>query len=758
MAKKKSIFSEKFTGLKLDKPAAYAAGPWAIKKTLDHLLSEMGPIRAFKAINAMNKVNGFDCPGCAWPDPDDKRSVLGEYCENGAKALAEEATLSKVGNEFFAKHSIEELRFWSDYEIGKSGRLTEPMIIRTGESHYQPISWKEAFSMIAAQLNSLDDPNEAIFYTSGRSSNEAAYLYSLLARRLGTNNLPDCSNMCHESSGVALSRSLGIGKGSVTLDDLNKAEVIMILGQNPGTNHPRMLTALQKAKEKGAKVITVNPLEEAGLKRFRNPQRVSDMLGQGTMITDVYLKVRINEDVALLKAMQKELLSDNLHLDQNFIKEKTSGFEAVKADLAAYELSELIERSGVLQESFDAAMKILKPAKRIIICWAMGLTQHKNGIDNIFEVVNLLLMKGAIGKPGAGTCPVRGHSNVQGDRTVGINHKISEKQREAINSVYGFLPPAEQGADVVECIVAMHEQRAKFFMSLGGNFLTAASDTHYTVEAMESCDLTVHVSTKLNRTHLHPGQVGLILPTLGRSELDKSKGQTRYVTVENSMGKVQPSRGSLEPISDKLMSEPMIISTLGQACFGDSDHVPWINYATDYGAIRSDLSKVVSGFSDFNDRTADGKEFYLPNNARVGDFSKLPDGRAQFTVCQLPDHGLQDGELLMMTIRSHDQFNTTIYGLDDRYRGIYGERRIVMMNPADMERLGFKAQDKIRLQSNYDGQIRKVENFLAVPYDIPVGNLASYFPETNPLIPIHEYARDSQTPISKSVRVTVSKM
>ena len=757
-----SIFSELLTGLTLTDPAKYAAGPLAIQKSVDHLITEMGAIRAFKAINAMNKTQGFDCPGCAWPDPDDRRSVLGEYCENGAKALAEEATLSKVGQEYFARYSLSELRSLSDYEIGKAGRLTTPMMIRQGQDHYEPIKWQEAFELIAKHLMSLEDPNEAVFYTSGRSSNEAAYLYSLLARRLGTNNLPDCSNMCHESSGVALSKSLGIGKGSVTLDDLYKAQVIMILGQNPGTNHPRMLTALQKAKANGAKVITINPLEEAGLKRFRNPQRVRDMLGAGTMITDVYLPVRINEDVSLLKAIQKDLIKRHDEsgdiLDQGFIEHSTNGYEAMRQDLQQYTIEALLTRSGIGQELYEQAMRLLRPASKIVICWAMGLTQHENGIDNISECVNLLLMKGSIGKEGAGTCPVRGHSNVQGDRTVGINHKISEAMRLALQRRYQIDIPAVSGYDVVESIMAMHEGKAKIFMALGGNFMTAASDTFYTREAIESCDLTVSIATKLNRTHLHPGKVGLLLPTLGRSERDISGQRHRYVSVENSMGKVQPSQGVLTPISDQLMSEPSIIAQLGRACYGEEDAIPWSDYDQDYNTIRADIAKVVEGFDSYNERIKGGAEFYLPNNAREGDFSKLPGGRAQFTICSLPNHQLRDDEFLLMTIRSHDQFNTTIYGLDDRYRGIYGERRVVLMNVEDMVTHKLQNKDLISLESCYDGKVRRVDYFHAVAYQIPRGNLAAYFPETNPLIPIDRYARESQTPISKSVKVTVHKM
>ncbi len=761
MKKQKNIFSEELTGLRVTEPADYAAGPLAIQKAMEHLIEEMGAVRAFQAINKMNKFSGFDCPGCAWPDPDDKRSVLGEYCENGAKALAEEATLKRVDLNFFAQHSIEEMRTWSDYRIGKAGRLTYPMIIRAGDTHYHPIAWEEAFSLIAEQLRSLEDPDEAVFYTSGRSSNEAAFIYSLLARRLGTNNLPDCSNMCHESSGVALSETLGIGKGSTTLDDLHNAEVIMIIGQNPGTNHPRMLTALQNAKKNGAKVITINPLEEAGLKRFKNPQRPMDFVTSGTAITDVYLPVKINQDIPLLKALMIGLISADEAsgdvLDHAFMESHTAGYAAMRADMDQYEIGDLLRRAGIKESDYKAALDTLIPAKKIIICWAMGLTQHKNGVDNIKECVNLLLMKGAIGKLGAGTCPVRGHSNVQGDRTVGINHKLPKAMAKRLKEVFEMEPPMEHGMDVVESIMAMDDGRAKFFMGLGGNFATAASDTAYTIAAMERCDMTVQISTKLNRTHLHPGQVGLILPTLGRSEKDLSGGAKQKITVENSMGKIQPSVGNLDPASEHLMSEPAIIAALGEQLFGAADKINWTGYQSDYGLIRDDIAAIVSGFERYNDRVKDGSEFYLPNNARDCDFSMLPGGRAQFSVCPMPEHDLAEDEFLLMTIRSHDQFNTTIYGLDDRYRGVHGERRVVFMHPDDMAEYGFSQRELIDLSSTYDGQVRWVRKFHVVSYDIPRGNLAAYFPETNPLIPIDQYAVDSQTPISKSVKVRVHR-
>lgn len=756
------LTSEELTGIQLKKPSNYAAGVTGVKVALEHAIGEMGAIRAFQTLAKMNQKGGFDCPGCAWPDPDDKRSVLGEYCENGAKALAEEATLKRVTPDFFSKYSVEEMSNWSDFKIGRSGRLTQPMILESDATHYQPISWNDAYQLIAKHLKALNSPHEAIFYTSGRSSNEAAFLYALFVRAFGTNNLPDCSNMCHESSGVALSETLGIGKGSVTLDDLHKAEVVMVIGQNPGTNHPRMLSALQKCKQNGGKVININPLSEAGLKKFKNPQKVEDFFTGGTAITDVFLQVKINQDIALMKAILKKLdaldKANGNVFDHEFIKNKTQGFEAIMADLAHHNLSDLIAQSGVPQSEIDKAVDILANAKRIIICWAMGLTQHKNGVENIQECVNLLLAKGSIGIEGGGTCPVRGHSNVQGDRTVGINHKISPKMIETIQNEFGFTAPSEEGLDVVHAIQAMYEGKAKFFMSLGGNFVSAASDTEYTAQAVQNCDLTVSVSTKLNKTHLIPGKTSLILPTLGRSEMDTKNGKQRFVTVENSMGKVHSSQGRLSPTSEHLMSEPDIIAHIAAAYFGDNHPVNWLELGTNYEMIRHKIANVINGFKDYNERVKDGKDFYLPNNARVGDFSKLPNGKAQFTVCELPEHGLAEDEFLLMTIRSHDQFNTTIYGLHDRYRGIYNERRVVFMNADDMTKYNLKKLDIINMTSEYEGKIRRANKFYAVPYDIPKGNLAAYFPEANTLVPINHFAKFSHTPISKSVKVRIEKL
>lgn len=758
--------SEKLTGIRVTKPANYAAGVTGVKVAMEHAIQEMGAIRAFQTLAKMNQKGGFDCPGCAWPDPDDKRSVLGEYCENGAKALAEEATLKRVKPDFFAKYSIEELSNWSDFEIGKSGRLTHPMILEKDATHYKPISWNDAFQLIGEYLKALNHPDEAVFYTSGRSSNEAAFLYGLFARAFGTNNMPDCSNMCHESSGVALSQTLGIGKGSVTLEDLYKAEVVMVIGQNPGTNHPRMLSALQKCKQNGGKIININPLSEAGLKKFKNPQHVEDYFTGGTALTDVFLQVKINQDVPLLKAILKKLAALDAEngkvFDHDFIKNKTQGFEEVLADLGNYNLGDLIAQSGVHESDIDKAVELLATRKRIIICWAMGLTQHKNGVENIKECVNLLLAKGSIGIEGGGTCPVRGHSNVQGDRTVGIVEKTSKELNDRIAKTFGFQSPKKHGYDVVHSIQAMHRGDAKVFIALGGNFVSAASDTEYTAQALQNCELTVIISTKLNRTHLVPGKVALILPTLGRSEKDIKNGKRRYVSVENSMGKVHTSEGKLEPSSKYLMSEPDIVANIATAYFGHREigggqnHiVDWQGMAADYNIIRDKIAEVVAGFENYNERIKDGKEFYLPNNAREGDFSKLPNGKAQFSVCGMPEHNLADDEFLMMTIRSHDQYNTTIYGLNDRYRGIYNERRVMLINPKDMEKLGLKKLDLVNLTSEYDGVIRRANTFYAVPYDIPQGNLATYFPEANTLVPINHFADLSHTPISKSVKVRI---
>ncbi|MCV9389313.1 FdhF/YdeP family oxidoreductase [Reichenbachiella ulvae] len=750
--------SKAFTGIRLAAAPSYAAGLPAVKVALDHAMKEMGLARSVATLSKLNQVEGIDCPGCAWPDPK-KRSSLGEFCENGVKAIAEEATTQRVTPKFFEEHSVIEMSRWTDYQIGKSGRLTHPMILRPGSIHYEPIEWREAFELIARQLHDLDDPNEAVFYTSGRSSNEAAFLYGLFIRAYGTNNMPDCSNMCHESSGAALGETLGIGKGSVTLEDFEDAEVVMVIGQNPGTNHPRMLSALQKCKERGGKVISINPLEEAGLVRFKNPQELSGVL-KGTALTDVHLQVKINQDVALLKLIMKGLATlENQHggvFDWDFIRAKTQGVEEVLSDLDRYSEEELLALSGVSKQKLDEVIVLLAQKKRIIICWAMGLTQHKNGVDNIKECVNLLLLKGSIGIIGGGTCPVRGHSNVQGDRTVGIMHHVSPKLNASIEKAFGFQPPNKEGLDTVHAIKAMHEGKAKVFVALGGNFLSAASDTHYTAEALQRCEMTVSISTKLNRTHLVTGKTALILPTLGRTEKDHKNGENRYVTVENSMGRVHQSHGRLDPASDQLMSEPEIIAQLASAYFKKDSPVDWQQFGTDYGLIREKIAEVFSGFEDYSQRSGQSG-FDLPNHARQGDFSKMPEGRARFSVCGLPRHELDEEEFLLMTIRSHDQFNTTIYGLDDRYRGIYNERRVVLIHESDAKKLGLQKLDKVDLVSCYDGVERRAEDFLIVPYNIPQGNLAAYFPETNVLIPHDQYADKSHTPISKSVKVRIEK-
>jgi len=751
---------ETFTGLKLTRPSTVAAGIPAVVSAVKHVFSEMDLSRGMKALLRVNQKDGYDCPGCAWPDPDDERSPIAEYCENGAKAIAEEATTKKLTPEFFARHSVAELAELSDYEIGKKGRIAQPMYLPKGATHYQPLSWDHAFELIARHLREIDS-DEAVFYTSGRTSNEAAFLYQLFVREYGTNNLPDCSNMCHESSGVALSESLGIGKGSVTLEDFYQAEVIIILGQNPGTNHPRMLSALQKAKENGAIIISVNPLPETGLISFSNPQTIKGALGLKAALTDIFLQVRINGDMALLKAIECLLaVEERKHpgsvFDHAFIQEHTTGFEDWLQSLADYNFEQLVEASGVSAEKIRQAAEAIKHKNRIIACWAMGLTQHKNAVDTIKEVVNLLLVKGSIGKPGAGTCPVRGHSNVQGDRTMGIYEKPSEAFLERIKHVYGFEPPRKWGYDTVEAIEAMHSGKAKVFFAMGGNFLSASPDTVYTAEALRRCRLTVQVSTKLNRSHLVHGEEALILPCLGRSDRDILNGEEQFISCENSMGVVQMSKGSLKPISKDLLSEPVIVCKLAKAVLGKQSVVDWDLYMQHYDYIRNDIELTIPGFEFYNQRVRMPGGFYLPNSARERKFNTFS-GKAAFHVAGVPDIRLAEDELMMMTIRSHDQFNTTIYGLNDRYRGVHQERRVIFMNESDIEREQLRAGDVVDLYNYHDGVERIARKFIVVPFNIPPRCTATYFPEANVLVPITSTAEKSNTPTSKMVILKVRK-
>lgn len=751
---------QKLTGIVIKDMPEVAVGVGAVSSTVKHLSKYMSPGKALKTMFKVNQKGGFDCPGCAWPDPDDDRSKIGEYCENGIKAIAEEAQNKTIGAKFFKKNSVYDLSLKSDFELGKMGRLSEPVILKPGSSHYQPISWSDAFRTIAKRLNELDSPNEAIFYTSGRTSNEAAFLYQLFVRQFGTNNLPDCSNMCHESSGTALSQTVGIGKGSVTLQDMYEAEVILVMGQNPGTNHPRMLSALEKCKDNGGKIVTINPLPEAGLMHFVNPQKPTKMLSGGTKLTDIFLPVKLNGDVALLKAIMQRLLKLDSKstpiLDHAFIKEKTNGYAAFKKELLAQDFKTLIDKSGISKEQIEEVVDLIKDKSKIIVCWAMGLTQHVNGVDNIKEIVNFLLMKGAIGKPGAGTCPVRGHSNVQGDRTMGIWEAPKDGFLDNLEKEFHFKAPRDHGYAVVEAIEAMHKKKASVFFAMGGNFLSATPDTSYTAEALRNCSMTVHVSTKLNRSHLIHGKTAMILPCLGRTEIDKQKEGKQFVSVENSMGIVHSSQGILPPASKQLKSEVDIVCNLAAETLGDKVQTKWMTFIDNYDSIRDKIEAVIPGFDNYNSRVRQGGGFYLPNGAREGKFH-TKSGKAEFTVTETPENILGKDEFAMMTIRSHDQYNTTIYGLDDRYRGIYNERRVVLMNKSDMEEHGFSTKQLVNIVQKSDGIERVAENFMVVEYAIPKQCVATYFPEANVLIPLNHMARESKTPASKYVQIKIEK-
>ena len=738
-----------------------AAGLTSILKSLEVTFREPGLVRGVSALARLNQFEGVDCPGCAWPDPDADRS-FNEYCENGVKAIAEEATAKRATPDLFREWSVARLSEQSDYWLGHQGRLTHPMVLREGANHYEEISWDDAFEMVGSELRSLGSPDEAIFYTSGRTSNEAAFLYQLFVREFGTNNLPDCSNMCHESSGVALNEVIGVGKGTVRLEDFELADTILIIGQNPGTNHPRMLTTLQKAARRGATIVSVNPLVEAGLVRFRHPQEVLAWFGPGTTIAKHFVQVKLSGDQAFFRGLCKDLLEEEAKrpgevVNRAFIAANTRGFEELQRACEAESWDAIVEQSGIPREQIREISGVAMRSKAMIACWAMGLTQQKHAVATIQEVVNLLLLGGHIGRPGAGVCPVRGHSNVQGDRTMGIWEKMPDSFLDKLREVFGFEPPRKHGLDVVEAIKAMHAGKARVFFAMGGNFLSATPDTEFTAQALRQCGLTVHVSTKLNRGHLITGEKALILPCLGRTDRDVQSGGPQFVTVENSMGIVHSSRGSLQAPSTQLLSEPMIVARLAVATLGGRSRVPWLDLVGDYDRVRELIAKVVPGCEDLNRKVRAKAGFYLPNAVRDNDY-RTETKRANFAVSALEPVMLAPGQFLMTTIRSHDQYNTTIYGLDDRYRGILNGRRVVLMNPDDMKEREWKQGDALDITSHFEDaagkQMRTAQRFLAVPYNIPRRCVATYFPEANVLVPIGSVALKSNTPTSKAIVVT----
>ena len=740
---------------RLSKPKDVAAGIPAVISSLSHGITRMGTLASVRNLTSVNRFDGFDCPGCAWPDPDGHRTIA-EFCENGAKAVADEGTRKRAGPEFWSQWSVGELSRKSDQWLNSQGRLTHPMILRPGTDYYSELSWDEAFDIIADELVSLDNPDQAVFYTSGRTSNEAAFLWQLLARRFGTNNLPDCSNMCHESSGVALDDSIGIGKGTVTLDDFTKADLIIVVGQNPGTNHPRMLTALRDAKRAGASIISINPLLETGMKRFKHPQAPLELLGSGTLISDEHVPVRVNGDFALFRGLAKVVMQREA-LDMEFIDAHTLGFTDYRRAVESTSWDSIVSGSGVEQEVISNLGATISKSKSTIVCWAMGLTQHRNSVAIIQEIANLLLLGGHIGRPGAGVCPVRGHSNVQGDRTVGINHNPSAKFLSDLHDSTGIAIPTKPGVDSVRAVKSMRGGTAKVFLSMGGNFVSAMSDTKATASALSNCSITAQISTKPNRSHLVTGRTALILPCLGRSEKDHTSVGEQFVSVENSMGIVHSSRGSSKPASGMLRSEPSIVSGIAGALdtrIGRSG-IAWQDLAEDYDKVRDMIEASIPGFEGYNERVRLDGGFYLPNPPRDSRTFPTESGYANFRVHDLSGASAGPGRYLMMTIRSHDQYNTTIYGLDDRYRGINKGRRVVLMNQSDMDDNDWSEGDLVDLTSHFEGTELHAREWYIVPYEIPKGNIATYFPEANVLVPLDSVAEGSNTPTSKSVVVTI---
>ncbi|MFZ3474681.1 FdhF/YdeP family oxidoreductase [Streptomyces sp. 4.24] len=736
-------------------PEHHAVGVHAVINAMLMARRQMGVVRSARTLLRVNQPDGFDCPGCAWPE--EGKVHRAEFCENGAKAVAEEATRRRVAPEFFARHSVAELLGMSGHWLGQQGRLTHPMLLEEGADHYVPVDWERAFEIIGEEFAALDSPDEAVFYTSGRTPNEPAFALQLFARKLGTNNLPDCANMCHEATGDALVETLGVGKGSVSLEDIHQADLVIVAGQNPGTNHPRMMAALEETKGNGGRVISVNPLPEAGLERFKNPQRPRGVVGAGTQLTDLFLQIRAGGDLALFRALNLLLLeADDADpaagvIDRAFIAEHTLGHAAWEAQARTTDWDEVLAATGLPREQIEQAARMVREAKSVIVCWALGLTQHKHSVPTLREVVNFLLLRGNVGRPGAGVCPVRGHSNVQGDRTMGIYERPAEAFHEALGKEFGFTSPRHHGYDSVNAVRAMRDGKVKVFVGMGGNFVAAAPDTPVTEEAVRRCALTVQVSTKLNRSHLVTGRRALILPTLGRSDEDRTAAGPQFVTVEDSMGLVHASRGRLAG-GPALRSETAIVCAMARAALGPADDVPWEEFAGDYDRLRDRIERVVPGFEDFNARVRVPGGFALPHAPR--DERRFPTrtGKANFTVNAMVVLDLPEGRLLLQTLRSHDQYNTTIYGLDDRYRGVHDGRRVVLVNPADIAALGLTEGAHTDLVSEWpDGRERRAAHFKVVSYPTAVGCAAAYMPEATVLVPLDHTGDISNTPAYKSV-------
>ncbi|MBB4685789.1 molybdopterin-dependent oxidoreductase alpha subunit [Amycolatopsis jiangsuensis] len=744
--------------LKVTAPKTWATGLPAVAHAIEYSLKETSPRRMLTTLLNVNQGKGIDCPGCAWPEEAPGKRHLNEYCENGAKHINDEATTRRVDREFFRGHSVGEINAMSDFLLNQQGRLTEPMVKRSGSDHYEPIGWDDALSLLGDELRALDSPDEAAFYTSGRVSNEAAFLLQLFARAYGTNNLPDCSNMCHESSGSALMETLGVGKGSVSLDDLHEADLIFVVGQNPGTNHPRMLTALEENKRRGGHIVAVNTLPEAGLMRFKHPQRPRGLAGRGTKIADQFLHIRAGGDLALFQALNLLLLeAEDAHpgtvLDRAFIDAHTSGFDEFTGHIRETGWDEVLTATGLTRAEIEQVHERVLASEKVIVCWAMGITQHRHGVPTIREMVNFLLLRGNLGKPGAGVCPVRGHSNVQGDRTMGIWERVPQSFLDALGREFGFTPPAEHGHDTVGTIRAMRDGDVKVFLGVAGNFVRATPDSEVTEQALRSCRLTAHISTKLNRSHGVCGDVALILPTLGRSDRDVQATGEQVVTVEDSMSMVHASRGKLPPASPHLLSEVAIISRLARRTLGDRPEIPWAEFEADYGTVRDRISRVVPGFEDFNARIADPAGFGLRNPVNDHVF-RTATGKAMFTRNAFDFLDVPEGHLVLQSLRSHDQWNTIPYSANDRYRGIHHGRHVVLVNPDDMAELGLTELQRVDLVSVWtDGSQRRARNFRVVPYPTSRGSAAAYYPETNVLVPLDSVAEKSNCPTSKGIVV-----